>query len=396
MNRTMHAFAGILIALSATGCVSQATTTAASDSRNAVAPVAAIQNTVLPDSNLYELAYSLRQNAVFVASSGFAQAEEDAAAPKIFRLNPENLAIQAVIPVEHRAFGLALDDAADRLYIGNSHSSSITVLDTRTNQVTSVIQLGTKIIQKDGTEQNDYDLRELQLDTARNRLYVPGLSIDDNGALFIIDTKSLRLEKTIYGLGPLVTGIALASDQNRLFLSNLKSELLTIDTGKLEVEKRTIIRAEQPINLAYEPLTHRLFIIDQGDPRIQKFQEEHFKGFKHQIAGNRVLVLDADSGKELTTFASGPRPLALRLDSARKHLYVTNSGASSVAVFDLDNYQQLQEFRLFNEPNSLAYDEVRQVLYVSVKNKKRLPKIYPDHIVRINVSQAPSARSTGH
>lgn len=46
---------------------------------------------------------------------------EGAAPSKILRLHPETLAVQAEIPLERKGFGIALDDAGNRLYVGNTN-----------------------------------------------------------------------------------------------------------------------------------------------------------------------------------------------------------------------------------------------------------------------------------
>lgn len=67
---------------------------------------------------LYELAYSPTVDVVYVASSG---GFGDAAGPaQLLLLDPNTLDVEAQIPLERKAFGLVLDDANHRLYIGNT------------------------------------------------------------------------------------------------------------------------------------------------------------------------------------------------------------------------------------------------------------------------------------
>ena len=76
---------------------------------------------------LYELVNSPRQGALFAASAG--GFGENAAPSRILRLDPETLAVQAEIPLDRKGFGLAIDDAAGRLYVGAGLDAAVIVID---------------------------------------------------------------------------------------------------------------------------------------------------------------------------------------------------------------------------------------------------------------------------
>lgn len=166
--------AAMVIALA--GCAHQGapSTSAAASAASQQAP-AQVSRQVLATA-LYELAYSARQDAVFVASAG--GFGPDAPASGVLRLDPGTLAVQAKIVLERKGFGIALDDAANRLYVGNALDASITVIDTAANKVVGVVQLAQKArtTGQDGKEVERYphNFRELVLDRAGQRLYAPG------------------------------------------------------------------------------------------------------------------------------------------------------------------------------------------------------------------------------
>lgn len=89
---------------------------------------------------LTELAYSEGQRAVFVTALDGEPRDGDAkTAPRLLRLDPETLAVQAAIPLPHRGFGLALDEAAQRLYVGHGFDGSVSVVDIAGNQVLKTV-----------------------------------------------------------------------------------------------------------------------------------------------------------------------------------------------------------------------------------------------------------------
>lgn len=329
---------------------------------------------------LYELAYSPRQNAVFVASSGGFGADADA--PKILRLNPQTLAVEREIPLDRKAFGVTLDDAGGRLYVGNTVDLSVTVVDIVNNRVVGVVQLEEKVKGEDGKERYPRDLRELAVDPAGKRLFLQGHS--DDSVLYVVNTETLKVDKVIPGLGKAkAPGLAFDPAGQRLFVTNLLGELITIDTRTLEIASRAKTEAEQPLNIAFDPASQRLFVTDQGLEMIRNFQTRSIPGFQSRHPGNRIAVFDANSGKQLHSIPTDAGPMGIFLDAQRQRLYVTNRAAGNVGVYDSRSYALLQTIPLPTHPNSFALDAQRNSLYVSIKNGEADPKGAPESIARI-------------
>ena len=336
-----------------------------------------------PAPALYELAYSARQNALFVTSAG--GFGPDAPSPKLLRLDPKTLAVQLEIPLPFKGFGIALDDAAGRLYVGNSVDASITAVDISTNVVIGTLPLlNEKIVNKDGRTVFSHHLRQLVVDPANNRLYAPGLSVDVESVLFVIDTRTFTLEKTVGNLGGAATGITLDTARNRIFVTNLAGQLYTIDGQSLTVTKSVDSGADQPLNLTYDRATNRLLVVDQGQESIRDYQRRLIPNFKSRNPGNRVMVLDADTNREVKSVPTGDGPITLELDDARKRFYVTNRVAGTVTVFDSTSYALLNTIALPTHPNSLELDAPNNVLFVSVKNDpKSAAKTDNESVVRL-------------
>lgn len=329
---------------------------------------------------LYELAFSPKQNAVFVASSG---GFGDAAGPaQVLRLNPDTLAVEANIPLERKGFGVVLDDAGDRLYVGNTVDTSVTVVDTAANKAIGTVQLMEKVVGKDGKAAYTHDLRELVVDAPNHRLYVTGHS-GDGSVLFVVDTQTLKVINTIPGLGNAkAPGLALDAKGKRVYTSNLLAEVVTVGTDSGKVEQRFKVGAEQPMNIALDPAGKRLFVTDQGSEMIRKYQASS-SGFTSSHPGQRVLVLDRTSGKELASIATDAGPLGILLDAQRKRLYVTNRDGGSVTAYNSDTYTQVASYAVPTHPNSLALDARRNVLYVTVKNGDKDAKGSEESVARI-------------
>jgi len=388
LNRTLKlTFGAAVLAATLAACSTGSNTPA--QSSNTGAPVATnapqrsdVQRQPLA-RGLYELAYSAKQDAVFVASSGGFGA--DAAPSKVLRLNPETLQTVNEIGLERKAFGVVLDDQANRLYVGNTVDTSVTVVDTANNRVVGTVQLMEKVKNKDGKEAYTHDLRELVVDSPRHRLYVTGHSAEGS-VLFVVDTRTLKVLKTIPGLGKAkAPGLYLDAKNHRIFTSNLLGEVVIVDTRSLAVTRRIQTSAAQPMNLVFDNKTGRLFATDQGAENITKYMAKVAPDYKAEHPGNRVLVLDVKSGKEIESIPTDTGPLALKLDAQRNRLYVTNRMAGTVSVFNSSTYVLVDTITLPDYPQSLALDEGRNVLYVTVKNNKDKPKDAKEDVVRVTL-----------
>ncbi|WP_225784761.1 YncE family protein [Xenophilus sp. Marseille-Q4582] len=367
------------------GCAGNAPTATGAASQAAAQPAQAQRQAVA--RGIYELAYSPRQNAVFVASSGGFGA--DAAPAKVLRLNPQTLAVEREIPLARKGFGVTLDDAAGRLYVGNTVDLSVTVVDIVNNRVVGVVQLEEKVAGKDrnGKDVQRYarDLRELAVDPVNKRLFLQGHGGGETASvLYVVNTETLKVDKVIPGLGlAKAPGLAFDAAGQRLFVTNLLGELITISTRTLEVTQRIQTDAEQPMNIAFDAATQRLFVTDQGAENIRKYQGSSIPGFVSKHPGNRVAVFDANTGRQLHSFATGAGPMGILLDAPRKRLYVTNREAGTVSLYDSASYAPLGTVSLPTHPNSLALDAQRNVLYVSVKNGQKDPKDAAESVARI-------------
>ncbi|WP_340572501.1 YncE family protein [Stenotrophomonas sp. G106K1] len=356
----------------------------AADAATATSPATAVQRQAVAQG-LYELAYSPKQNAVFVASSG--GFGDNAGAAQVLRLNPTTLAVETRIPLERKAFGVVLDDAHNRLYVGNTVDLSVTVVDTAQNKAIGTVQLMEKKTGKDGKAAYTHDLRELVVDSAANRLYVTGHSSqpDVSSVLFVIDATTLKVINTIPGLGNAkAPGLALDAANKRVYTSNLLADLVVVGTDSNKVEAQHRIAAEQPMNIALDPAGKRLFVTDQGSEMLRGYQAKS-SGLVSKHPGQRVLVLDRSNGKELASIPTDAGPLGILLDAPRKRLYVTNREAGTVTAYNSDSYQKVATYAVPTHPNSLALDAKNNVLYVSIKNGEKDAKGSEESVARIQL-----------
>lgn len=377
--------AAVLLTACATPESQQNSTVSAETVATSTQQAAPLVERVTLAEGLYQVAFSARHNTVYVAAAG--NFEEGSPPSAIYFLDPQTLAVKGHLPLERKAFALTLDDAADRLYVGNAVDSSITVIDTAKKTVLNTVQLAKKVkrIGPNGKEMELYTHypRELVLDKKHNRLFAPGLWFQDS-VLYVISLDTMKVEKEIPGFGYVARGAALNEADNQLYVSNFQGQVFTVDTGSLAVTQKAEVAADQLINLEFDSSQHRLLATDVGDERTNTMRKNAGKlEYRIRGEGNRVVVIDPVSAQVEHSIPTGKAPLDLLLDEKRQRLYVTTRGAGTVEVYDNKTRQQLHSIELPAHPNSLALDPNTGDVYATIKNGEDAAKGTKEGLVRL-------------
>ncbi|WP_437890837.1 YncE family protein [Phytobacter sp. V91] len=361
-------------------------------------------------SDLVELAWSDKQQAIFVTSPDW----KDEKRSTVLRLDPQTLAVKATIPLEVKGFGVALDDAGNRLYLTEGFNGAVGVVDTASNQHLATIKLQKEeniesAWRKAGmqgehldfmlaelkrfkiTDGYLYKVREARFDAQTGRLFLPGLGYGVDSVLFVVNTRTQKLEKIIPGFGFYAVGIAIDEKGRRVFVSNMQGQLMTVNADTLALTAKHEIQADQLLNLVYDPQGNRVLGVDQGIDR-DKYRNYHLKEtYNRRSSGHRLFALNADDGKLLASVETDEIPIGLLLDEQNQRVFVTNrngvrvdKGDGTLSVFDAKTLQHLQTLPLPPHPNSLTLDAKSNTLFVTVKNDGESKKAgKAESIVRI-------------
>lgn len=357
-----------------------------------------------------ELAWSAKQNAVFVSSPDW----KDEKKSTVLRLNPQTLETQATISIDVKGFGVALDDENNRLYLTEGFNGSVGIVDTATNRSLGSIKLQDEVNiesawRKAGmagerldfmlselkrfkiSEGYLYKVREARFDAQTGRLFLPGLGYGVDSVLYVVNTRTGKLEKTLPGFGFYAVGIALDEKGRRVFVSNMQGQLMTVNADTLEIAGKHEIQADQLLNLVYDRKNDRILGVDQGIDR-DKYRNYHLKEtYTRRSSGHRLFALNAQDGKLLASIETKEVPISLLLDEDSERIYVTNrggirveKGAGSLSVFESKTLAHLQTLPLLPHPNSLALDSKAHALFVTVKNDGAAAKANTEEsVVRI-------------
>lgn len=357
-----------------------------------------------------ELAWSAKQNAVFVSSPDW----KDEKKSTVLRLNPQTLETQATISIDVKGFGVALDDEHNRLYLTEGFNGSVGIVDTAANRSLGSIKLQEQVNiesawRKAGmsgerldfmlaelkrfkiSEGHLYKVREARFDAQTGRLFLPGLGYGVDSVLYVVNTRTGKLEKTLPGFGFYAVGIAIDEKGRRVFVSNMQGQLMTVNADTLEIAGKHEIQADQLLNLVYDRKNDRILGVDQGIDR-DKYRNYHLKEtYTRRSSGHRLFALNAQDGKLLASIETKEVPISLLLDEDSERIYVTNrggirveKGVGSLSVFESKTLAHLQTLPLLPHPNSLALDSKAHALFVTVKNDGAAAKANTEEsVVRI-------------
>jgi len=331
---------------------------------------------------LYELAYSPRRHELYVASSGGRGADADPG--RLVVVDPDTLEEIRSVALPGVGFGLALDDAAGRVYVGDGMNGAVYVVDlTAESSPVTTLHLGGEKVVRNGIEQYELQIRKLAVDPQRHRLYVPALAFEDS-VLIVVDTRDGSVEKRLPGFGFVTAGIVVDPERPRLWISNTRGQVFTVDADTLTVTEVVEAAGDQLLNIAYDASGDRLFATDQGHPLFLQFWQQWLPDYEPRGEGNQVVEISAADGSPLRTIATGAGPLDLLFDGERNRLYVSIREAGEVVVIDPSSGEIARRIEIPAHPNSLAVDPATGTVFVTVKNGADAQPGSPDALARID------------
>jgi hypothetical protein len=245
------------------------------------------------------------------------------------------------IPDQKEIHGIAYAPKLDRIFVGNG-DGVCNALDGRDYSLLKSVPVK--------------DADNVHHDPRTNHVFVAG-----EKDMAVIDAESLKFVTTIK-LPASPEGFQIATGKPRLYLNvGPEFEVVAIDTDKNEVAARYPLKAAKGIEtLALDEANKRIFVGFRGEPRI--------------------VVLDQESGKELTSIAIPEGIDDMFFDAKAKRIYAS-CGSGFVAVVrqvDADHYESMAKVETVKGAKTCFYDAATSRLYLAVPRQedKEGPEIW--------------------
>jgi DNA-binding beta-propeller fold protein YncE len=239
------------------------------------------------------------------------------------------------IPDQKEIQGIAYAPDLDRIFVGNGTGGECNVFDGK-----------------------DYKLlKSIKLPGADNVRYLASRHLVYVGhaekALSAIDARSYEVKAKIELPGR-PEGFQVETKRPRLYMNTVDpTRLVVVDTDKNEVLHRYPLKlADRAYPMALDEANHRLFLGCRNKPSI--------------------VVVDSETGKELTSVAIPEDIDDLFYDAKNKRLYAS-CGAGSLAVVrqqDADHYEPLETIPTVKVARTCFFDPAGERLYLIVPRQE--------------------------
>lgn len=303
-------------------------------SATAAAAQPTIERQTQVHGGLYELAAWSRDGNVWVNAVGSQFAE----GAKVIELDGSTLEqLRAIDVPEARAFGMAINQSTGTIYTSNTRDGTMSAIDIATGEVTVI---------SDPSAEGTPHLYRIAIDEGRNMVYAS--LAQTPGLVWAVDGSTNTLDRVIEAGGSRPTGIVVDPERNRLYVSNIGDDFVSvIDLSNDQIIDRIPTAGSRSTQMAFDPATDRLFVGNQGS--------------------HGVTVIDLEQMRAVRFIHTGQQPVGIGFNPVSNEVYVANRGSGTVTVIDAESYDEVAELEIGSNPNTIFVDESTGLVYVSNK-----------------------------
>ena len=241
-------------------------------------------------------------------------------------VDPDSNSVVATVAVGTQPQGIAVNPASNRVYVTNTWANSVSVLDGASNLVIATVPVGEN---PDGVAVNPNT----------NRVYVANFA---DGTVSVIDGVTNQPAGPPVPVGVEPRGVAVDPAANRVYVANAGSDNVSVISGATGVVERVVPAGQEPRGIAVNPKTHRAYVTNAGSASIT------------------VIY-----GSSRSTVGVGTIPLAVSVNAATNRVYVANYADGTVSVVDGSTNQVLSTPRVRAYPTGVAANPTTNRVYVA-------------------------------
>lgn len=252
--------------------------------------------------------------------------------------------VVAIIGVEEDPTGLVLSREQEKLYVLNSQSSSISIIDTTQDFVRDRIQLISGI--------EPIEMAMIPDNNNRNngQLYIANRGSNN---VTVVDT-NLKLQITSVRVGNEPLGITANPDRQEVYVANSGSNSISIINSLTNTVTSTIIVDYKPVDVVIVGSflyvlsggTNWITVIDiasrktiktiPSDANLRKavYSEQFDRVYLTNYDTGKIAFLIPSLGVITRTINVGLKPVGLAIDESRNRLYITGYNSNKVAVIN--------------------------------------------------------------
>jgi YVTN family beta-propeller protein len=270
---------------------------------------------------------------------------------------------------------IAANPQTGKVYAADSRSGVVTIFNSRTNSV-SHVRVGAMPI-------------ALAVNSAANRIYVANFR---GASLSVIDGVGDSVVATL-PVGERPYAVAVNPATNKIYVSNQFSDTVRIIDGatnavsSFKAGSFNVIATDSKLGkvylLGYEDTD--LKVLGDGTVIAEKISvgmhqwaitvNENASALYVTRIGNAELVVIEERSSVITKVPTGAIPCAVEFNSATNRIYVVNHGDDTVTVVDAAKLVPIATVRVGHKPQGLAIDRKANRIYVANRNDKTVTVI---------------------
>jgi YVTN family beta-propeller protein len=237
------------------------------------------------------------------------------------------------VPVEQLPSFLSVNPETNLVYVANYLSDTVSVLDGRTSDVRSTIDVGSR----------PYNTA---VNPATNRVYVTN---SDSNTVSVIDGKTNEVLNVSVGESP--RGLDINPITNTIYVANSLSKTISVIDGNTSRVVQNHAVGNTPVDVAINPETNLVYVANADD--------------------NTVSVVDGKASSNSTAASSlipvQKGPVDIAINPNNNTIYVANADSDSVSVIDIDGNtaKVVESLRVGDSPRSISINPETNLVYVA-------------------------------
>ncbi|MGE3859130.1 MAG: YncE family protein, partial [Nitrososphaeraceae archaeon] len=240
--------------------------------------------------------------------------------------------IIATIPVGDSPVGLTFNPFNNNMYIANSESDTVSVIDSDLLKVIATIPVeGLSLVSVDSP---------MEFNPFNNNIYVAN---QDSNTVSVINSTTNTVIATIpVGIAPFEPEFN--PFDKTMYILNRGDGTVSVINSTSNTVIDTITVESNPQNIFYNPLNNMMYVANTGS--------------------GTVSIIDVVS-RMVTSIEVGPQPIDIELNPSNNHLYVANSATSTVSVIDSSSNTVINTLNVARFPTDLEFDPFNNSTYIA-------------------------------
>ncbi len=242
-------------------------------------------------------------------------------------IDPATNAVIATVPVASDPRAIVVNPVSPRSYVANLASNSVSVLDTETNSVVGTIVVGTSpfgaAVNRDGT-----------------RAYFPDAG---DGTLSVVDTTTDSVIAMVSGAAGV--DVAVHPSGSPIYVADQTSQGVHVVDAVTNSVVKTIPVAVDPAGVVFHPNGRLAYVANGGNAT--------------------VAVIDVATEMVVATIGVGAGATGIAINPSGTRVYVANRNAGSVSIIATDTNAVLATASVGASPSRVAVDPTGKAIYVT-------------------------------